>query len=273
MPSEPAETPACPYCPHPEHSPGAECEGGVDHGPKHWHCCLCLNKPFLGGTCHLLMDCRGGKLGYSDIWFLQRGHTLSSADGPVTPDVLKTTPEGAAAAAVVPLADQTPLRRQFGEVLRRWGLLDEVNDPTATEEFAFTDLLSVLPATDRATVYTEVADRLAVDAEQGDKEGLTRIYRRSAARQVRRWADELAGEARQDPTPDQGRLLRECECGGSLPHPDCPIHAPGTNTESPPAVPHCDGCGHPEHPARECPVVRYGERCECDEPLGADEGA
>lgn len=44
---------------------------------------------------------------------------------------------------------------------------------------------------DRAAVYTEVADRLAADAEQGAKEGFTRIYRRSAAMQVREWGDEL----------------------------------------------------------------------------------
>jgi hypothetical protein len=31
----------------------------------------------------------------------------------------------------------------------------------------------------------------------------------------------------------------------------------------------CDGCGHPEHPAHQCPVTRYGERCACDEPVGA----
>jgi hypothetical protein len=34
------------------------------------------------------MDCQGGTLGYSDIWYLQRGHSLSSAAGPVTPDIL-----------------------------------------------------------------------------------------------------------------------------------------------------------------------------------------
>ncbi|MFI8531762.1 hypothetical protein ACIGMX_16170 [Streptomyces aquilus] len=49
-----------------------------------------------------------------------------------------------------------------------------------------------LPQPPRADVYREVADRLAADAEQGAKEGFTRIYRRSAARQVREWADELA---------------------------------------------------------------------------------
>ncbi|MBE4790986.1 hypothetical protein [Streptomyces caniscabiei] len=54
-------------------------------------------------------------------------------------------------------------------------------------------VLKVLPAAaDRAAVYREVADRLAADAEQGAKEGLTRIYRRSAAQQVRDWADEAA---------------------------------------------------------------------------------
>ena len=31
----------------------------------------------------------------------------------------------------------------------------------------------------------------------------------------------------------------------------------------------CDGCGHPEHPANECPDVLYGERCACDEPITA----
>jgi hypothetical protein len=51
-------------------------------------------------------------------------------------------------------------------------------------------VLAVLPApADRAAIYREVADRLAADAEQGEKEGFTRIYRRSAARQVREWAD------------------------------------------------------------------------------------
>lgn len=47
---------------------------------------------------------------------------------------------------------------------------------------------------DRAAAYREVADRLATDAQQGNKEGFTRIYRRSAATQVRQWADEFAPE-------------------------------------------------------------------------------
>ena len=33
----------------------------------------------------------------------------------------------------------------------------------------------------------------------------------------------------------------------------------------------CDGCGHPKHPARECPVTQYGERCACDEPITPEE--
>ncbi|MFI9244190.1 hypothetical protein ACIGXF_16730 [Streptomyces sp. NPDC053086] len=67
------------------------------------------------------------------------------------------------------------------------------------------------PSVDRAAVYAEVADRLAADAEQGDKDGLTRIYRRSAAKQVRGWADELAREAQQDPTQDgEAQCSRQC---------------------------------------------------------------
>jgi hypothetical protein len=34
------------------------------------------------------------------------------------------------------------LVRQFGEVLRHWGLLDEVNNPKDTEEFVVNDLLA-----------------------------------------------------------------------------------------------------------------------------------
>ncbi|MER6103599.1 hypothetical protein ABT115_15075 [Streptomyces sp. NPDC001832] len=40
-------------------------------------------------------------------------------------------------------ANRAKLREQYGQVLRRWGLLDEVNDPQAAEEFAVTDLLAV----------------------------------------------------------------------------------------------------------------------------------
>ncbi|MER6925582.1 hypothetical protein ABT314_42870, partial [Streptomyces spiralis] len=66
-------------------------------------------------------------------------------------------------------------------------------------------VLAVLPEpADRAAVYAEVADRLAADAEQGGKDGLTRIYRRSAARQVRAWGDELRrmADETQQPTAE-----------------------------------------------------------------------
>jgi hypothetical protein len=42
------------------------------------------------------------------------------------------------------VSETDELRAQFGAVLRRWGLLDEVNDPAATEAFVVTDLMSVL---------------------------------------------------------------------------------------------------------------------------------
>lgn len=43
-------------------------------------------------------------------------------------------------------AQPTNRAEQYGQVLRRWGLLDEVNDPKATEEFAVTDLLAIADA-------------------------------------------------------------------------------------------------------------------------------
>ena len=42
------------------------------------------------------------------------------------------------------MSDTDELRAQLGAMLRRWGLLDEVNDPAATEAFVVTDLMAVL---------------------------------------------------------------------------------------------------------------------------------
>lgn len=45
------------------------------------------------------------------------------------------------------MTDPTPapdgLRQQYADALRRWGLLDEVNDPEATAAFVTTDLMAV----------------------------------------------------------------------------------------------------------------------------------
>lgn len=60
------------------------------------------------------------------------------------------------------------------------------------------------PPADRAAVYAEVAARLLADAEEGAKDGFTRIYRRSAADRVRVWANELAAETQ---TVDTGRIV------------------------------------------------------------------
>jgi hypothetical protein len=61
-------------------------------------------------------------------------------------------------------------------------------------------------------------------------------------------------------------------CSFEEQHPDGTPPAVGAQQpkEAAPAVPQCDGCGHLVHRARKCPAVRYGERCECDEPLATD---
>ncbi|MFC7929144.1 hypothetical protein [Streptomyces cinereoruber] len=66
------ERPTCPGCGHTAHHPGTECESGVEHGPKRWHRCLCLNLVGAETACHPQMTCQGGKLGYSDAWHIQR---------------------------------------------------------------------------------------------------------------------------------------------------------------------------------------------------------
>lgn len=62
-------------CGHAAHAPGDECEDSVQHGPKRWHRCLCLNRAGANMACPPDMDCQGGTLGYSDIWHKQRGYT------------------------------------------------------------------------------------------------------------------------------------------------------------------------------------------------------
>jgi hypothetical protein len=42
------------------------------------------------------MTCQGGTLGYSDIWYLQRGHTVSTPDGEISPEVLTAAPSAPA---------------------------------------------------------------------------------------------------------------------------------------------------------------------------------
>jgi hypothetical protein len=62
----------CPWCQHTAHRPGTECFAGVNHDPKHWHRCLCLNLVGADRTCPEQMTCQGGTLSYSDLWYAQQ---------------------------------------------------------------------------------------------------------------------------------------------------------------------------------------------------------
>lgn len=99
------------------------------------------------------------------------------------------------------------LRHAREEITRLRPFVDIVDQAQRDDDAA------VLPApAGRADVYREVADRLAADAEQGEKEGFTRIYRRSAAKQVREWADELRRVAGEAPGPDRCSGCRYVPC-------------------------------------------------------------
>jgi len=100
----------CPNCNHPQHLPGTECEGGVDHGPKRWHRCLCLARPGAALPCPPQMNCQGGTLGYADVWYLQHGHTLMSVDGVVSPEALRMAPVPARQVLGTPTTDPAPCR-------------------------------------------------------------------------------------------------------------------------------------------------------------------
>ncbi|WP_019060025.1 hypothetical protein [Streptomyces prunicolor] len=79
------------------------------------------------------------------------------------------------------------------EALAWWKMYPQLIPAHVYADAALTVAESRQPG-DRAAIYAEVADRLAADAEQGDKEGFTRIYHRAAAFQVRMWGTELASD-------------------------------------------------------------------------------
>lgn len=113
-----------------------------------------------------------------------------------------------AAAVSPPTTPADTYEQETGHLITRLAVAGGASDPDCCSPATDTpddperrDRYAVVSApeqpTTRADVYAEVADRLGKDAETGDKEGLTRIYRRSAAKQVREWGEELrrmAGE-------------------------------------------------------------------------------
>ena len=89
----PADDTSCSGCGHAHHGADVECEASIEHGPKHWHRCLCLARTYASTACPPPMHCQGGALGYTDVYYLQRGHTVIGPGGRlITPDVLKLAP-------------------------------------------------------------------------------------------------------------------------------------------------------------------------------------
>lgn len=223
----------CPHCPHPQHRPGVECEGGVDHGPKRWHRCLCLNLVDAEGPCHPLMDCQGGTLGYGDVWHLQRGHTLQSASGPITPDALKPQP-AAAPARPAPATGRDMLRERIAEAVDRvFDAWRQGLGETRPQDAVTDAVLAVLPAPDQqaaelvartvracaehlrdryADTWTADAARsLDLNAARIERGESTTLLRRLAGEAPCRWEHPHPGyrcehrEAQQDPTQDGER--------------------------------------------------------------------
>lgn len=169
----------CPNCPHPPHRPGAECEGIVDHGPKRWHRCLCLNRAG-DRACPAQMDCQGGTLGYADVWHLVRGR------GP------DTDPEPADRAAVRDRIAAALYERATPGC--RW--VDVHPDDRVEVWDAADAVLAVLPAAaDRAAEWRAAAVELDSVTWQFDVDHCTcgdcnLCAWKDAAKHLRRLADE-----------------------------------------------------------------------------------
>lgn len=149
-------------------------------------------------------------------------------------------------AVVSPPTDRADLRERIAGVLAeadgwKWVTArDKARSSTYRSYQSRADaVLAVLgEPTDRAAVYAEVADRLAADAEQGDKDGLTRIYRRSAARHVRAWSEQLRrtaveahGTGTPQPCPGVETVPNRCtcDCEGCKHH--CGAHNPAATQQ------------------------------------------
>lgn len=79
-------------------------------------------------------------------------------------------------------------RQRYGQALHRWGLLDEVNDPAATEAFAVTDLLAVADE--------EIARRVTATEQAGGKQAAAQDAVIARHREQRQAAEEQARIAR-----------------------------------------------------------------------------
>lgn len=145
-----------------------------------------------------------------------------------------------AAASAVPVAapptEQAALREQIAEAIRA--------DLTAHRARRDQGLLGIVPRLTDAvlSVLPPPADRAAV-------------LREAAARY-----EEILANANTGQDPRYWTAVRDITLGLRR------LAAETPHTETPDARTPCDGCGHPEHPAHECPVTLYGEHCACDEP-------
>lgn len=164
------DTTNCPACTHPQHESGTECMAGVDHGPKRWHRCLCLNRPNASRPCPPLMDCQGGALGYSDIWHLQQGRSLQGANGETTtPDVLAEQPTAVVPSAPAVWVDGHPqLEAIASAVYERCETGDGGIVHDDPRNIAVAALAAALPATtDRSAVLRDYVNRTGVRLTAG----------------------------------------------------------------------------------------------------------
>lgn len=183
----------------------------------------------------------------------------------------ETTARDEIAAAAQTLRQGTPavhpnVAQPLAEVMRSFAITEF--DPEATIQVADArhermlavaravsseHALAAVPSVSRAAVLREAAEHLIdlrdslITAPETTGQYLAGLER--AARELRRLADEERDEQEAQANLDQLADL-----------------LPRMADEVQP----CDGCGHPEHSARECPVTLYGERCACDEPLAAE---
>lgn len=91
------------------------------------------------------------------------------------------------------------LRRKYGQILRHWGLLDEIAEPKTAEEFAVTDLIHATNTIARPAILRAAAEIFRAESTMLDREARDTLdpdmarrarYQRAIATRLDRMAED-----------------------------------------------------------------------------------
>ncbi len=262
----------CPNCHHDQHLPGTDCDAVMGHGPNRWHRCLCLARPGAALSCPPQMTCQGGTLGYADIWYLQQGHSLSSADGVISPEVLTVGPVAVGFPSVDEPACSDPIEcgheAALGQAQQEVRRLRLMVDEYGAGASALTDKLKRVRDLHRETCIAAKGDVSPTAFTCGMCEVLDApaavvlpapVDQAAVLRELIAEAEECDGHIT---VQELRRMARKAEPASGTPQPE---------TQAAHSCGNCEGIDpdtcfmNPGRPPEQCPAaefVDYGQQCQ-----------